>query len=566
MKNVTIGATADGATIGFDLEVLLRTRLLVQANSGGGKSWLLRRLAEQLFGRVPVFIIDPDGDFSTLREKFGFVLAGKGGETPADCRSAALLAEKLLELNASAICDLYELKPHERHKWVRLFLESLMNAPKDRWHPLVVIVDEAHLWCPEKGAGESEASGAMIDLATRGRRRGFCAVWATQRLGKLRKDAAAELTNVMVGKTFIDVDRDRAADALGVSRSDRAQFDATVRNLAPGAFFCLGAAVSNERALVRVGEVQTRHPEAGSAIAAAPPPTPEKVKALLPKLGDLPKQAEERAHTEAELRAEIRSLRGMLAARERAGADAGPQALERAAAAAVAQAQREWASTDKALRREIGRMHGQLAAIAKIVGAAAPTLPATPAAPAIGANGSERLASRVAPAPLARRSARSEGDGRKLRAGAERMLAALCRWSPNGMMEGQMRAQAGMKKSGTFSAYMSDLRGGGYIEERDGLIFASPAGLDYFGEVPAAPQSTDEVLEIWRPKLRDGARRMLDALVTAGGRPMGREELAEAAGLTNSGTFSAYLSDLRTARLAVVGRDGVAADRESLFL
>lgn len=563
MKNVAIGATADGATIGFDLDILLRTRLLVQANSGGGKSWLLRRLAEQLFGRVPVFIIDPDGDFATLRERFGFVLAGKGGETPADCRSAALLAEKLLELNASAICDLYELKPHERHKWVRLFLEALMNAPKDRWHPLVVIVDEAHLWCPEKGAGESEASGAMIDLATRGRRRGFCAVWATQRLGKLRKDAAAELTNVMVGKTFIDVDRDRAADALGVSRSDRAQFDATVRTLSPGSFFCLGAAVSNERVLVRVGRVETRHPEAGSAIAAAPPPTPEKVKALLPKLGDLPRQAEERAHTEAELRAEIRSLKARLA-HERTAPD--PQALERAAAGAVQQAQREWSATDKALRREIGRLQDQLKAIAKIVGAAAPALRAAPAAPVIGTNGSERPAPRATSAPQVPASVQPHGDGRKLRAGAERMLAALCRWSPNGMMEGQMRAQAGMKKSGTFSAYMSDLRGGGYIEARDGLIFASQAGLDYFGEVPAAPQSTEEVLEIWRPKLRDGARRMLDALVAAGGRAMGREELATAAGLTNSGTFSAYLSDLRTARLAVVERDGVAADRESLFL
>jgi hypothetical protein len=159
-----------------------------------------------------------------------------------------------------------------------------------------------------------------------------------------------------------------------------------------------------------------------------------------------------------------------------------------------------------------------------------------------------------------------ETNGNKLRAGAERMLAALATWHPNGMSEGQMRAHAGMKRSGTFSAYMSDLRKG-YIEERDGLVFSTEHGLAYCQHIPAAPQSTEEVLEVWKPKLRDGARRMLDALVQRGGEPISKEELGEMAGLQKSGTFSAYLSDLKTARLAVVNRDGtVAANKESLFL
>jgi len=172
-----------------------------------------------------------------------------------------------------------------------------------------------------------------------------------------------------------------------------------------------------------------------------------------------------------------------------------------------------------------------------------------------------------APQYVAPRSDASvENNGNKLRSGAERMLAALATWHPNGMTEGQMRAHAGLKKSGTFSAYMSDLRKG-YIEERDGMVFATQSGLDYCKHIPAAPQSTEEVLDIWKPKLRDGARRMLDALVQAGGEPISKEQLGELAQLQKSGTFSAYLSDLKTARLAVVNRDGtVAANKETLFL
>ncbi|HKW76866.1 MAG TPA: type IV secretory system conjugative DNA transfer family protein [Terriglobales bacterium] len=215
MSKLIIIGSANGKPVGFDLETLIVSRLLIQANSGAGKSYLLRKLIEVLFGRLQVIVIDPEGEFSTLREKFDFVLVGQGGETPAHIGTAAEVAEKLLELQASAVCDLYEMQAKDRHIWVSRFLDALMNAPKKLWHPVVIVVDEAHVFCPEKGAGESIASDGMIDLASRGRKRGFCAVFATQRLAKLRNDAAAELQNVLIGGTFLDVDVKRAAETLG---------------------------------------------------------------------------------------------------------------------------------------------------------------------------------------------------------------------------------------------------------------------------------------------------------------------------------------------------------------
>jgi uncharacterized protein len=167
----------------IDLPRLIDSSLLVQANSGGGKSWLLRRLLEQSHGKVQQIVIDLEGEFSTLREKYDYVLAGRGGDTAVNPRSAGLLARKLIELNVSAIIDLYELHHHERKHFVKLFLESMINAPKELWHPVMVVIDEAHVFAPEKG--QSEAMDAVIDLATRGRKRGYCAVLATQRLSKL---------------------------------------------------------------------------------------------------------------------------------------------------------------------------------------------------------------------------------------------------------------------------------------------------------------------------------------------------------------------------------------------
>lgn len=239
MKAV-LGTTSGGAPLAIDLDRLIETRLLLQANSGGGKSWALRRILEQTHGRVQHLVVDVEDEFHTLREKFDYVLAGRhGGDCPADVRSAPLLVRRLLELGVSAIIGIYELKAHDRIRFVRLFLEALVNAPRELWHPVLVVVDEAHCFCPQ--VGQAESAGAVIDLMTRGRKRGFCGLLATQRISKLHKDAAAEANNKLIGSSALDVDMKRAADELGFSgRDDQAR----LRTLAPGEFFAFGPALS----------------------------------------------------------------------------------------------------------------------------------------------------------------------------------------------------------------------------------------------------------------------------------------------------------------------------------
>ena len=200
MENINIG-------IHIDMQKLLDTRLLIQAGSGGGKSYLVRKLIESIGAKYQQIIIDPEGEFVTLREKYDFASIGKGGDIPLSLKYAEALAHKLLETNLSAIIDLYELKHYERILFVKRFLDALMNAPKELWHPCFVHVDEAHIFCPE--STKSESASAVIDLCTRGRKRGFAAILATQRLSKLHKDAAAECMNKMIGQTGLDNDRKR---------------------------------------------------------------------------------------------------------------------------------------------------------------------------------------------------------------------------------------------------------------------------------------------------------------------------------------------------------------------
>lgn len=307
MSKIVIGE-ASGKNVSIDLDLLLSTRMLLTADSGGGKTFALKRIVEQAFGKIQIIIIDPEGEFSPLREKLAFVLVGKGGETPADVRSAALVAKTLLKMRACAIVDLYEMKPSERHAYVRTFLEAMIEAPKELRHPCLVIVDEAHIFCPEHGKGESVAAEAMISLCTRGRKRLLCPLFATQRLATLSKDASSMLLNRMIGPTFEEINRKRAREIMGVAKEGQKEFYREIQTLEPGIFFCLGRAISKEMVLAHIGPIETPHGQNALRYEMKPPPAPEKIMALLPQLADLPKEAEEKAKNVAELTKQVRAL------------------------------------------------------------------------------------------------------------------------------------------------------------------------------------------------------------------------------------------------------------------
>lgn len=165
---------------------------------------------------------------------------------------------------------------------MRVFLEELINLPRPLWHPLLVVIDEAHLFAPERSSGEAESTDAVIALATRGRKRPFALIVATQRIAKLHKDAA-DLLNEFIGRTNLDVDMLRVGGYLGFNKQRRAE----LRQLEPGSFYAYGPAISTQPILVKAGPVQTTHPAPGAIIPPAPPP-PAELRGLLAQLTDLP--------------------------------------------------------------------------------------------------------------------------------------------------------------------------------------------------------------------------------------------------------------------------------------
>jgi len=253
---VDMGVDGKGDAISIDLEELLATRLLVQGNSGSGKSHLLRRLLEKSAGEVQQVVIDPEGDFVTLAQRYGHVPVEAADHSEKDI---ARLADRIREYRASVVLSLEGLEAEGQMRCAAAFLGGLFDAPRDHWYPALVVVDEAQLFAPAGGGEVAEevrraSLSAMTNLMCRGRKRGLAGVIATQRLAKLAKNVAAEASNFLMGRTFLDIDMARAADLLGM---ERRQAEA-IRDLPRGTFLALGPAISRRPIAVAIGEVETK--------------------------------------------------------------------------------------------------------------------------------------------------------------------------------------------------------------------------------------------------------------------------------------------------------------------
>ena len=283
---IDMGTSGPGQSVHFDIEELLATRLLVQGNSGSGKSHLLRRLLERSAGVVQQVVIDPEGDFVTLADRFGHVAVQAADYSESEI---ARLAARIREHRVSVVLALDELEIEAQMRCAATFLSALFDAPRDHWYPALVVVDEAQLFAPAVAGEVSDEArraslGAMTNLMCRGRKRGLAGVIATQRLAKLAKNVAAEASNFMMGRTFLDIDMARAADLLGMERRQAEQ----IRDLPRGQFLALGPAVSRRPIAVTVGTVETSARSGSPKLVPLPhaPSSAEDLQGLLFAPGD----------------------------------------------------------------------------------------------------------------------------------------------------------------------------------------------------------------------------------------------------------------------------------------
>lgn len=311
----------DNQQIAIDTDKLVQGKCLVSATTGGGKSYAVRCILERTHHLVQQIVLDRDGEYQTLREKYDYILFGETGDYPVsipktdreatDARDtyAGRLAYKLLELGVSAIIDLSGLGG-DQDLFVKWFAEALMLAPRDLWRPRLIVIDEAHRYAPEHGRQhKARSTAAVIELATDGRKRGYGLICATQRTAELHNTVIAMLHNRLIGLNILQDDIDRARKQIGMSSKDA---NRVLPSMEPGTFYVHGPALTRTVERIKIGKVVTTHPEAGQGIVRATPPR-TRIQQILGQLGDVTVPRESEVD---QLRARVRELENGTAIRE----------------------------------------------------------------------------------------------------------------------------------------------------------------------------------------------------------------------------------------------------------
>lgn len=538
----------------INLEDLLQSRLLIQANSGGGKSVLARVIIEETFGKVPFIVMDIEGEYYTLKEKYGdvLVIGGQHADIPISLKSVKLLPKEIIANRLSVVIDLSDLQMNDRILYSKHFIETMMDLPKDYWINYLVFIEEAHKLCGEQ---DKQASATAVkDLMSRGRKRGYCGVLLTQRISKLHKDAAAECNNKFIGRTYLDIDLDRAAKELGISAATE---KLKIRDLQPGNFFAFGTAIFPHHVhSVKIKQPETKIPKAGVDLNIKPKAPTEKIKSMLAKLNDLPAEAEKELKTVQELQKEVTRLKKELSAMPKPAAD---EVWVKGLKQEIIDKNRIISQKDNIILQLQKNIDGARQWLSKEVDTISPSLQKYEK-PRVDI---PVKTSTHQPAPVRNVNTSSSGT---VTGGAMRMLKAAAMFHPKPITRTRMAALAGLSHtSGSFGTYRSTLKKEGLLIENGNEYSITPKGLEKAGNVATLPTDPHALIEMWCDNVgsNSGAARILRVLGEKYPESLSKSAIGDLVGMSStSGSFGTYLSILKRNGLITVNGQNVKASDE----
>ncbi|MHA2323599.1 MAG: hypothetical protein ACXACG_18380, partial [Candidatus Thorarchaeota archaeon] len=160
---------------------------------GAGKSWIGGVFAEHLaLEKIPFVIVDPEGEYWTLRVKFSNVIiaGGEQADIPLEPELAAILGNTVIDERLQCVLDLSEMRREEQTLFLSRFLTELFVKETEQRIPFWICFEEADIWVPQ--SGNPPCKTAVLDICQRGRKRGLGFVLISQRPATVDKTALSQ--------------------------------------------------------------------------------------------------------------------------------------------------------------------------------------------------------------------------------------------------------------------------------------------------------------------------------------------------------------------------------------
>lgn len=223
-----------GGTLAVSPNDFTAQRIAVLGISGSGKTNTVAVLVEELLPHLPVTIVDIEGEYYGLKEKYNLLIAGRSerAEVPLLLENAAALAEISIRRGISIILDLSEYDPEEMKDILLAYFEHLWKLCTSLKTPYYIVVEEAHEFVSQ-GAG-TPLKKTLTRFALRGRKQGVGIILASQRSAKVDKDLLTQANILFLHNVVHPVDLGVYKDLVPLPAKEVEQ---RVRELEPGSAF-----------------------------------------------------------------------------------------------------------------------------------------------------------------------------------------------------------------------------------------------------------------------------------------------------------------------------------------
>ena len=221
------------------------------------------------------------------------VLGGAHQDVPLAAGDGKTIADFLAEHRVPAILSLRHLRKGEQRKFVTEFAEQLFHrkGDQDKKTPVLVVIDEASQFCPQRVMGEdARMVGAIQDIVRLGRSSGLGAMLIDQRPASINKDVLTQIEMLVAHRVTSPQDRKALQEWVQAKASadQEKEFLAGLASLKRGEAYFWSPEWLNlfERVQVRARRTfdSSATPEGGKAVATPKTLAPVELDALRSKL------------------------------------------------------------------------------------------------------------------------------------------------------------------------------------------------------------------------------------------------------------------------------------------
>ncbi|MFW6385508.1 MAG: ATP-binding protein [Halodesulfurarchaeum sp.] len=219
-----IVVTEDGRSL--PVIEILTGRGVIFGKSGSGKSNSASVVVEELLEKgFPVLIVDIEGEYATLTDRYDVVHVGDSDEFDYELFDIdpGRIVDFCLDQNRPVVIDLSDVLDIERaHSVIADTLTVLFSREKRVQQPFLVIVEEVHEFLPQQG-GLDDLGETLIRIAKRGRKRGLGLMGMSQRPAAVDKDFITQCDWIVWHRLTWENDTRVVKSILGTERAQEVQ-------------------------------------------------------------------------------------------------------------------------------------------------------------------------------------------------------------------------------------------------------------------------------------------------------------------------------------------------------